>query len=316
MIISHTFKASMALVVFLCVSSLWSTAAHATVRVVTTTTDLGDFVRAIGGNRVSVNALCSGTQDPHYVQARPSYMVKLSRADLLVSVGLELEIGWLPSLIQGARNPDINPERSGYLDASTAITPIEVPRGQIDRSQGDVHQLGNPHYWLDPDNAKSIAQLIAEKLSALDADGASLYRQNLRAFKQQLDQAMQRWSRAMAPYRGTKIVSYHKTFNYFFNRFGLVAVGYVEERPGIPPAAAHVARLISRVRSNNVRVIFHESHFDRATSDLISRRTNAHLLVLPTSVGGESSITSYEQLVDHLVNTFVSEMQQAARDQK
>jgi zinc/manganese transport system substrate-binding protein len=304
----NTVKAFTALIV-ICASWLWSTNAHATVRVVTTTTDLGEFVRTIGGNRVSVDTICSGTQDPHYVQARPSYMVKLSRADLLIAVGLELEVGWLPSLIQGARNPAINPGRRGYLDASSAIAPIDVPQGQVDRSQGDVHPLGNPHYWLDPDNAKLIASLISSRLTDLDSGGATLYRENLRAFNERIDQSMTRWTKAMSPLRSTKVVSYHKTFNYFLSRFNLVAVGYIEERPGIPPAAAHVAQLVRRMRSDGVRVIFHETYFDRATSDLASRRTGARVLVLPTSVGGVTSVENYEQLIDHLVNEFVSVMQ-------
>ena len=306
--IHRKFRTPIALTIGFWASWLWPTYAQATLNVVTTTSDLGDFVRTIGGDRVAVDTICSGTQDPHYVQARPSYMVKLSRADLVVSVGLELEVGWLPSLVQGARNPDINPGSRGYLDASTAITPIEVPRGQIDRSQGDVHPLGNPHYWLDPENARLIANAIAQKLSTLDPDGASLYQQNFRTFDQRMAQAIQRWNQSMASYRGTKVVSYHRTFDYFLDRFGLIAMGFIEERPGVPPAAAHVARLIRQVQNEGVRVIFHESYFDRAASDLVSRRSGAQVLVMPTSVGGTSKVTNYEQLIDHLVDSFVSAM--------
>ena len=287
---------------------LSSVTAQAGLRVVTTTTDLGDLVRTIGGDRVEVHTICKGSQDPHYVQARPSYMVKLSRADLLVSVGMELEIGWLPSLIQGARNPGISPGQRGYLEAAAAIKPIDVPQGQVDRSRGDIHPLGNPHYWLDPYNAKLITTLIADRLSALDADGAPLYQKNLSAFHARLDQAIERWTQAMAPYRGTKVVSYHQTFNYFLNRFGLSTVGYIEDRPGIPPAAAHIARLIQTVKQEKVKVIFHEAYYDHAASDLVSRRTGAQVLVLPTSVEGAAKTDHYEQLIDTLVSTFTQAM--------
>lgn len=287
----------------------WPLPAGAQLRVVTTTTDLADLAKTIGGSRVQVESICKGPQDPHYVQARPSYMVALSRAELVIAVGLELELGWLPSLLQGARNPDIQPGREGYLDASTAIRPIEVPRGAIDRSRGDVHALGNPHYWLDPERARPVAAAIARRLGKLDPEGAATFGSNLRAFEQRTDAALARWRSALAPYRGTKIVSYHRTFNYFFERFGLQPVGYIEERPGIPPSPSHVARLIASMKAASVRVIFHESYFDRAASDAIARRTGARVLVLPTSVGGAAQASSYERLIDLLVARFVAAMQ-------
>lgn len=280
--------------------------AWAELRIVTTTTDLGDFARTIGGNRVRVDTICNGIQDPHYVQARPSYMVTLSRADLLLAVGLDLEVGWLPALIAGARNPDINPGRRGYFEAATAITPIDVPSGAVDRSRGDIHPRGNPHFWLDPENAKLAVRAITERMTEVDPDNASFFRGNLRAFNERIDRAMGRWSRTMAPYRGTKIVSYHRTFNYFHSRFGLVGVGYIEERPGIPPAPAHLARLIRQMRADSVPVIFHERYYDRATSDMVGGRTSARVLVLPTSVGGIPSASSYELLMDHIINSFIA----------
>lgn len=281
-------------------------AAHAELRVVTTTTDLGDLVRTVGGDRVHVDTVCSGTQDPHYVQARPSYMVTLSRADLVVSVGLELEVGWLPALVSGARNPDINPGHTGYFEAGSAIKPIDVPVGPVDRASGDIHPLGNPHFWLDPENAKLVAQAIADRMAALDATNAAFYQDNARAFSESIDRAMLRWRKAMAPYQGAKVVSYHRTFNYFFNRFGLVGAGYIEERPGIPPAPAHLVRLIAKMRADKVPVIFHENYYDRTASDLVGKRANAQVLVLPTSVGGTLAASSYEKLIDTLVDAFVA----------
>ncbi len=290
---------------------LGASPALAELRVVTTTTDLGYFVRTIGGDRVHVDTICQGTQDPHFVQARPSYMVTLSRADLVVAVGLELEVGWLPSLVQGARNPAINPGRPGYLEAATAIRPIDVPRGAVDRSRGDIHPFGNPHFWLDPANAKLAAHAIAERMAQLDAADATLFRTNEHALAERIDRAMVRWTRQLAPFRGAKIASYHATFNYFFHRFGIRAIGYLEDRPGIPPSPAHLVGLIRQIRDQHVPVIFHETYYNRSTSDMVAGRSGARVLLLPTSVGGVAGISSYEQLVDYLVSRFVAGMRQA-----
>ena len=292
----------------LALSLFVASSAHAQLRIVTTTTDLGDFARSIGGAEVRVDTICRGAQDPHFVQARPSYMVTLSRADLVIAVGLDLEVGWLPALIAGARNPDINPGRRGYMETATAISPLDVPRGPVDRSGGDIHARGNPHFWLDPLQAKLAARAIMERMAELDPGGADAFRSNLRAFDERIDRAMARWTKVMAPYRGTKIVSYHRTFNYFHNRFGLVDVGYVEDRPGIPPAPAHLARLIRQVSADSVPVIFHEIYYDRAASDVVGKRAGARVLVLPTSVGAVSAASSYERLIDHIVSTFVAAM--------
>lgn len=293
------------------VLSLGVSSARAELRVVTTTADLGYVVRTIGGDRVHVDTVCQGTQDPHFVQARPSYMVMLSRADLVVAVGLELEVGWLPSLVQGARNPAINPGRPGYLEAATAIRPIDVPQGGVDRSRGDIHPFGNPHFWLDPANMKLAAHAIAERMAQLDASNAALFRANDRALEQRIDRAMVRWTQQMAPFRGAKVASYHATFNYFFHRFGLTAIGYLEDRPGIPPSPAHLVTLIRQIREQHVPVIFHETYYNRSTSDMVAGRSGARVLLLPTGVGGVPGIGTYEQLIDYLVAHFVAGMGQA-----
>jgi zinc/manganese transport system substrate-binding protein len=287
------------------------TLASAELRIVTTTTDLGYFASTVGGTRVKVDTICQGAQDPHFVQARPSYMVTLSRADLLVAVGLELEVGWLPSLIQGARNPAINPGRPGYFEAATAIRPIDVPRPGADRSRGDIHSFGNPHFWLDPLNAKLAVRALAEKLAALDAKNADFFRSNARAFEGRIDKKMSEWSARMAPFKNGKIASYHATFNYFHRRFGLVGIGYLEDRPGIPPSPAHLVDLIRQMKAEKVSVIFHESFYDHATSDMVAAKTGARVLILPTSVGGTKSAKTYEELIDTLVNAFVGAMKKA-----
>lgn len=300
-----------ALLITLTAFCLAASPGFAELRVVTTTTDLGYFVRTIGGSGVHVDTICQGTQDPHFVQARPSYMVTLSRADLLVAVGLELEVGWLPSLVQGARNPAINPGRPGYFEAATAIRPIDVPRGGVDRSRGDIHPFGNPHFWLDPANAKLAIHAIAERMAQLDPDGATQFRANDRALEQRIDRAMPRWAQQMAPFRGTLIASYHATFNYFHQRFGLRPIGYLEDRPGIPPSPSHLVDLIRQMRDQHVDVIFHETYYDHSTSDMVAGRTNARVLMLPTSIGGAPGVTTYEQLISYIIGRFTTAQRQA-----
>lgn len=281
---------------------------QAKLRVVTTTTDLASLAGSVGGDLAEVEAICQGPQDPHYIQAKPSYMVRLSRADLLISVGLDLEVAWLPSLLQGARNPKINPGKPGYLEAAAAIQAIDVPKEAIDRSQGDVHPFGNPHYLLDPLRAKKIIGLIARRMAELDPSNADRYQQNARTLHSRLDTAIARWTKAMAPYKGQKVVSYHATFNYFFKRFQLDPVDYVEQRPGIPPAPAHLVRLIHKMRAERIRVIFHESYFNPATSEMVAKRAQARVLRLPVAVGATVAAKSYEALIDTLVTRFVAAM--------
>lgn len=284
--------------------------AAAELRVVTTTTDLAYFAQTAGGDKVKVESICKGSQDPHFVQARPSYMVTLSRADLVIAVGLELEVGWLPSLIQGARNPAINPGRPGYFEAASAIKPIDIPAGGVDRSRGDIHPFGNPHFWLDPFNAKLAVRAIAERLAQLDPANAKLFRDNASAFEARIDKKMQEWQATLAPYKGTKIASYHATFNYFHRRFGLDGIGYLEDRPGIPPSPGHLVDLIRQMREQKVPVIFHEEFYDHSTSDMVGQRAGAQVLVLPTSVSGVSGVTTYEQLIDYLVQRLATALKQ------
>jgi zinc/manganese transport system substrate-binding protein len=296
----------------LCIAALSiSRVACAELRVVTTTTDLGYFAQTIGGDRVHVDTICQGSQDPHFVQARPSYMVTLSRADLVVAVGLELEVGWLPSLVQGARNPAINPGRAGYFEAASAIHAIDIPQAGVDRSRGDIHPFGNPHFWLDPLNAKLAAHAIAERMAQLDAKNAKFFRDNESSFEQRLDKKLGEWSARMAPFKHTKVASYHATFNYFHQRFLLDGIGYLEDRPGIPPSPAHLVDLIRSMREQHVPVVFHESFYDRSTSEMVASRSGAQLLVLPTSVSGVSVTDSYEKLIDYIIGQFVNAMKRA-----
>lgn len=283
---------------------LWftNTVSAASLRVVTTTEDLSAIVREIGGPLVEVESLTRGSQDPHFLEARPSLILKTSRANLFIKVGLGLEVGWVPAVLVAARNPDIQPGASGYLDLSRGIQPLDVPSGPVDRSQGDVHPFGNPHYWLDPENGKVIARNIAEQLAALRPESAGRIGENRKAFEQRLDEAIAGWRKRMSPYEGTPVVTYHNSWAYFARRFGLRVVGYVEPKPGIPPSPAHLQQLIQLIKREKARVIIAEPYFARATPDLIARETGAQVLVLPPSVGGVEGIRTYFDLFDYLID--------------
>ena len=260
--------------------------AQSKLTVVTTTEDLASIGREVGGDRVTIESIARGYQDPHFVEAKPSFILKLQRADLLVAVGRELEIGWLPPLIQQSRNGKIQPGAAGYLDASLGATILEIPTGQITRAMGDVHPLGNPHYWLDPENGKRIAKQIADKLSELRPNDRAYFQQQLESFTSRLDTAEKRWLAAVAPYKGTKVVTYHRSFPNFSERFGLDIIGYVEPRPGIPPTPQHTLDLMNEMKRQNVKLMLIEPYFDLKTPNAIGRDTGAQVLVMPPSVGG------------------------------
>lgn len=278
----------------------------APLRVVTTTEDLAAIAREVGGSLVEVESLTRGSQDPHFLEARPSLMLKASRADLFIQVGLGLEAGWAPALLVGARNPKIQPGAAGFLDGSRHIEPLEVPVSPVDRSQGDVHPLGNPHYWLDPENGKLIAQTIAQGLSTYLPNQSSQISRNLKEFTEKLDGAIVRWNAKMKPYQGIKVVSYHNSWSYFARRFGLNVVGYVEPKPGIPPSPSHLNQLIALMKDEKVRLIIIEPYFSRSTPDLLSRETGAKVLVLPPSVDREKGVNTYFDLFDHLTRKIIS----------
>ena len=275
--------------------------------VVTTTQDLASLTREVAGDRVEVVSLAKGYQDPHFVDAKPSYVLQLSRADLLMAVGLELEVGWLPTLVQQARNPKLLTS-TNYLDPSTAVDILERPKEQVTRALGDVHPFGNPHYWLDPENGRKMARAIAEKLTALDPAGADLYRKNVASFEQRLDQKEKEWDAEMALYAGTEIVTYHNSWPNFAKRFQLRVVGYVEPKPGIPPGPAHVAGLIDMMKSRHVPLILMEPYFDSKLPKSIADKTGATLLVFVPSVGGVPEIKDYFSLFDYDLGLFVNAM--------
>ena len=274
-------------------------AANAQLKVVTSTTDLYDIARTVGGSRVEASHIGEGYQDPHFVEAKPSFVLKLRDADVWAFVGLDLEIGWMPLLINGARNAKVRPGGSGYLDVSTAIPLLDVPQGKVDRSQGDVHPLGNPHYWLDPENGKRIAHLFRTRFSELDPAGAAQYAANEKAFAGRLDAAARGWADDLATIRGKPVVAWHTSWRYFAEYTGMNIVGFMEPKPGVPPSPSHLAALIQTMKRTGAKVIIMEPFYDRKMADFVARNTGATVLLLPPSVGGEKGVDDYITLMQH-----------------
>ncbi|OFW39334.1 MAG: hypothetical protein A3F70_10915 [Acidobacteria bacterium RIFCSPLOWO2_12_FULL_67_14] len=275
--------------------------AQSKVNVVTSTEDLASIAREVGGDRVNIIALARGVQDPHFVEPKPSFILAVNRADLYIAVGRELEIGWLPPLLTSSRNARIQPGARGYLDASLNVRILDIPTGQITRAMGDVHPLGNPHYWLDSGNGRRIAQAIRDKLSELAPDGRASFAQRYDDFDRRLAAAEKRWDAALAPYKGTKLVTYHRSWPNFMDRFGLEVIGYVEPKPGIPPSPSHILALIEEMKRQMVKVIVVEPYFSLRTPQSIASQVGGRVLVLAPSVGGAKEATDYIQLFEYNV---------------
>ena len=273
--------------------------ADSKIQIMTATTDLAALAQEIGGDKVTAESIARGYQDPHFVEAKPSFLLKLRHADLLIVVGLELEIGWLPPLITQSTNPKIQVGAPGYFDASRFARILEMPTGAVTRAEGDVHPQGNPHYWLDPDNGLRVAKGIADKLSEMHPGDAAYFAQRYAEFEQKLKQADQQWMAQMKPYAGRKIVTYHRSWPNFAGHFGLNVVGYVEPRPGIPPSPQHTVELIGQMKRDGVKIIVVEPYFDLKTPNAIARDTGGTVVVLMPSVGGEKEITDYFKLFDY-----------------
>jgi len=271
--------------------------AAAVVRVVTTTTDLAAIAREVGGDRVSVSAIAVGFQDPHFVDAKPSFLLQLQRADLFVQVGLELEVGWAPTLVGNARNARILPGAAGFVDASAGVAPLQVP-GDADRGAGDIHPYGNPHYWLDPVNGKLVAANIAAGLARVDPQGAAEYETRRAEFAARLDAAIARWSEQAAPVRDLPVVAYHNSWPYFERRFGFRVVGFVEPKPGIPPSGRYVAELAEEMKRQGVKLILMSTFYDQKTAKLVATLSGARVVTLANSVAGFPGVESYFDLFD------------------
>ena len=286
-------------------------AAEAALNVVTTTSDLASIVSEVGGDKIAVESLARGYQDPHFVEAKPSFVLKLNKADLLVVVGRDLEIGWLPALINQARNARIQPGADGYFDASLTVKILDLPTGQLTRAMGDVHPLGNPHYWLDPENGRAIAKAVQAKLSQKDPANAPYYAQRAADFDRRLSEAQQRWKSMMAPYKGIKVVTYHRSWANFADAFGIDVIGYVEPKPGIPPTPQHTLDVIQAMRAQGIKLIIVEPYFDSKTPNSIASQTGGNVLVLPPSVGGVPAASDYLKLFDTNISLLVGAIKSA-----
>lgn len=275
--------------------------ARAAVKVVSSIAALGSLAREVGGDRVSVEALSKGYQDPHFVEAKPSLMLVLNRADLLLHVGLELEIGWLPVLVQGSRNPRIQAGEPGNLDCSQAIPVLDVPQQKVDRSMGDIHPGGNPHYWLPPESAKALARLIADRLSQLDPEGKTTFQANLKSFEERVAAKEKEWAPLVEKIKGTRVATYHRSWSYVSKWLGLDEVGYVEPKPGITPDPAHLMKLIGKMRKEGAKLLLVESYYNRGTARLVAEKAGATMLTLPTDVGASADIKSWFDLVDDVL---------------
>jgi zinc/manganese transport system substrate-binding protein len=281
----------------------WTARAEAKLRVAASVEVLADLTRQVGGDRVDVTPLSRGYQDPHFVEAKPSLVLALNRADALIYVGLDLEIGWLPPLVQQSRNARIQRGQPGNIDASSAIKPEDVPNVPSDqlRALGDIHPLGNPHYWIPPKNAGAIARLIAERLTALDAAGAATYKAELARFEAQLATKEKQWESAAAPLRGTRVVTYHKSWSYVARWLGLEEVGYIEPKPGIPPTANHTAQLVELMKKMGVKLVIVESFYPNTMAKFVADNGKARLVAAPSNVGATSAIKTYFDLVDAVI---------------
>jgi ABC-type Zn uptake system ZnuABC Zn-binding protein ZnuA len=277
--------------------------------VVTATTDMAALAQEVGGDRIQVESIARGYQDPHFVEAKPSFLLKLRNADLLIVVGLQLEIGWLPPLINQSGNPKIQVGALGYLDASQFAEILDIPTGTVTRAMGDVHPLGNPHYWLDPDNGRRIARGIASKLGDLDPPNSAYYQERFQDFDKRLSAAEQKWDAEMKPFHGRKVVTYHNSFPNFAKHFGLNVIGYVEPRPGIPPTPSHTIELIGLMKRENCKVVLVEPYFDLKTPQSIGRETGAQVVQYLPSVGGEKQVTDYFQLFDYNIDLLTKAFQ-------
>jgi len=267
-------------------------------KVVTTLSDFASLAQTIGGNRVEAESIAKGYQDPHFVEPKPSFILKLHDADMLVVAGLELEIGYLPPLLDQARNERIRPTGAGYLDASVGCDILDRPTGLVTRAMGDVHPYGNPHFWLDPNNGRVIARAIAAKLTALDPQGAPEYAKNLADFEGKLTAAEARWTARLAPFKGTKIVTYHASWPNFAKAFSLDIVGFLEPKPGIPPTPQHKLEIINLMNAEKVPLILMEVYFDKKDPDFVASKTGATVVVIPPSVGGVPAAKDYLSLFD------------------
>src|SRR5476651_2625302 len=270
----------------------------ATIHVVTTTQDTRSITEIIGGNKVSVFSIATGFQNPNFFDPKPSYIIKLSTADMYVTLGLDLEAGWSPSLLVSSRNVKIQKGNDAYVDGSIGVPLMQVP-SSINRAEGDIHAFGNPHYWLDPMNGKIIARNICNGLEKVSPENKDYFEANLKTFNETIDGKLKAWSAAMAPFKGSKIIAYHNEWVYFETRFNLHIVDFMEPKPGIPPTPSQLVKIMKEIKENGIKVIITSPYFSTSSSDVVSKQTGVKVIVMATSVGAFDSIKTYYDLFDY-----------------
>lgn len=317
------------------VAVLAAAASATPLRIVATTSDLADIAHAVAGDRAVVRSICTGADDPHMMQGKPSFILAARDADLWIRVGLELEIGWEPVVLEGSRNPRIQAGQPGHMDAGTLVEPIDIPAGPVTREMGDVHPSGNPHYWADPWNARLLARGMSARLAKLDAPGTAVYADNAERFRRLIDERMfgaaalakvpadelwalqtvgtldERlkregvaaggWEAAMRPLRGARIFTYHRSWGYFARRFGIEIAGEIEPKPGIPPSGSHLDGLVARAKSEGVALILQEPFYSPKAARRVAERTGLPVAIAPISVGGSPATKDYVTLIDTVV---------------
>ncbi len=296
----------------LCIFMAKTTAqADGQLKVVVTTQDLADIVRNVGGDRVQVTCICRDGQDPHFVETKPSYLRSLQQADAFIETGLSLEIGWAPSLLRSARNPKIMPGHSNFMEASAGIKVLEKPTGKVDRTRGDAHPDGNPHYTLSPNNVKQVARNITIFLKKIDPQGSQIYDKNYSNYWYMIDNADKRWKAALKPFAGSSIVTYHSTWTYFAQHFGLKVCGHVEPKPGVSPSSAQLNELVKTMAASNAKAIVYEPWYPANLPNSLAKRTGAQALMLniQPAAQGVSGQSTYIQMMDRNVNSLVKALQ-------
>jgi zinc/manganese transport system substrate-binding protein len=270
--------------------------ANAALNVVATVSDLAALAKEVGGSHVNVMSMSVPTQDPHFVDARPNLAVQLNKADLLLAIGLQLEIGWLPTLVNGARNPKIQLGAPGYLECATLVSSRDIPQQAIDRSMGDIHPGGSPHFLSDPREAAKVARGISKRLSQLDAAHAADFEANTQAFLTKLETTRQGWEQRMAPFKGTEFIAYHRTWTYFSDWLGIQPVEFIEPKPGIPPNPTHVVHVLSVARTKKIPVILQETYYPDSSSKIIAEKAGATLV----KVSGGTKFQSGQSYIEHI----------------
>jgi ABC-type Zn uptake system ZnuABC Zn-binding protein ZnuA len=295
-------KISILSLLFVCISSFVNAGK---IQIVTTTTDMKSIAEIVGGDKVSVTSIATGYQNPHFVDPKPSYIISLTKADLFVTVGLDLETGWSPQLLSSSRNTKIQKGANGYVDASIGVNLLQVPNA-ANRAEGDIHIFGNPHYWLDPLNGKIIARNIVNGLEKVDPSNKTYYEGKLQEFNNKIDTKMKEWQTKMTPYKGSKIIAYHNEWVYFETRFGLKIVDFMEPKPGIPPTPSQLVKVIKEVKDNSIKVIISSPYFTTSSSDVVAKQTGVKELTMATSVGAFNEIKDYFGLFDYNIDHLIA----------